>query len=147
MRPCLNPGQMNPPGGMHSPAAWITPSHPYLTQTLQSSVCRPTHPYFPRCLPLHLTHKSPLKLRPSSCSVAHISRSFCSNVCMSERLVTGVFESRRRLEADLWPGHHYSVKYKVNFTTHLLHSCVCAPRMVLFPEFWLFSHTRKTCRI
>lgn len=98
MRPCLNPGQMNPPGGTHSPAAWISPSQPYLPQTLQSSVCLLTHPYFSQCLPF----TSPTKVHPSYAlchAVSPTSPTAFALTCgpshmrMSYRLVTAVFKS------------------------------------------------------
>lgn len=134
MRPCLNPGQMNPPGGMHSPAAWITPPLPPLPHSDPSVVCAPAYsPLLPPMSPPFTSPtESPLWLHSASCGVAHIICSFCSNAwsvsCTSDRLVTSVFKQRYRLEADLWPGHHYSVQYRENFITHLLYCirvCVC----------------------
>lgn len=50
MRPCLNPGQMNPPGGTCSPAAWFPPLPPCHSQTLCAPLCLLPHPYFSQCL-------------------------------------------------------------------------------------------------
>lgn len=128
MRPCLNPGQMNPPGGTHSPAAWISPSQPHLTQTLQSSVCLLTHPYFSQCLPF----TSPTKVHPSyalchavsptsptafalTCGPSHMHMSYWLTVTavfksfgVSPSQDAGQLESPEsaRFEADSRPGHH-----------------------------------------
>ena len=95
MRPCLNPGQMNPPGGTRSPAAWRTPSQPVSVRPFS-----PRYAYFLTLSFADLTFTSPIKVHPSYAlchTVSHTSSTAFALTCVlshvsicTYRLVRGV---------------------------------------------------------